>query len=241
MDPISSPTTPSSRVRPAWTTGTLPNTFAALPSGLLGQLAGTIMRRSNLTQQREVLGILTDLTGRDVLEVGCGPGTMLGLLSARPGVGRILAVDPSTTMRRMAVRTTTRAIADGRILIGPGDAERTGLPDGCVDVVVSVNTVAIWPDLDAGCDELLRVLRPGGRIVLSWHGGSAPPRAVRSMQLSGERSDRVLAALTRRCTDVRRELTGRCTVFSGTTISGSDRSDAGSDTVSTTAADHRPM
>jgi arsenite methyltransferase len=46
-------------------------------------------------------------------------------------------------------------------------AEHTGQDDESVDVVVSVNDVQSWTDRAAGFAELRRVLKPGGRLVLS--------------------------------------------------------------------------
>ena len=46
--------------------------------------------------------------------------------------------------------------------------ERTGCPDASVDAVISVNNVMLW-DRPAGFREVLRVLRPGGRLVLTVH------------------------------------------------------------------------
>ena len=49
-----------------------------------------------------------------------------------------------------------------------GTAEDTGCPDASVDTAVSVNNVMPW-DRPAGFAELARVLRPGGRLVISVH------------------------------------------------------------------------
>src|SRR5439155_24401735 len=94
-----------------------------------------------------------------------------------------------------------------------GDAGATGLPDAAVDLVVGVNNVAIWPDLDAGVTELHRVLRPGGRLVLSWHGGERPTRTARALVLPEDRLQRVEDALRARFPHVGRTLTRRCPVF----------------------------
>jgi arsenite methyltransferase len=40
------------------------------------------------------------------------------------------------------------------------------LDDGCVDGLITVNTVYFIRELDAACAELARVLRPGGRAVI---------------------------------------------------------------------------
>ncbi len=200
-----------------WTTGEEPNAVAALPRGRAGRLGGTAMRVLNRGELREVAELLGDALRQgpaapDIVEIGCGPGVLLGALMAGPA-GTVHGIDPSEEMRTMAVRALARPIARGRVRITEGSAAETGLPDASADVVVSVNTVAIWPDLDAGLDELRRVLRPGGTLALSWHGGRAPARLARSLCLPAEQLDRIEGALSARFTGVRRELTRRCTVF----------------------------
>jgi SAM-dependent methyltransferase len=198
-------------IPPTWTTGTVPNSFAALPAGRLGLLGGQLMRLVNRAQQHEVARLLGPLDGMDVLEVGHGPGVLLGLLART--ARHVTGVDPSTEMRRLAVRAHAGAIAAGLLEVRPGDAGATGLPDGAVDLVVSVNNVAIWPDLDGGVAELRRVLRLGGRLVLSWHGGERPARMARGLVLPEDRLHRICLALRERFPEVRRTLTRRCTVF----------------------------
>src|SRR4051794_3995716 len=66
---------------PSWTTGTVPNSFAALPAGPLGTFGGQLMRLLNRAQQREIARLLGPLPGMDVLELGPGPGVLLGMLT----------------------------------------------------------------------------------------------------------------------------------------------------------------
>ena len=203
---------------PAWTTGTAPNSFAALPAGRLGTFGGQLMRLLNRSQQREIAQLLGPLPGVDVLEVGPGPGVLLGLLART--ARHVTGVEPSREMRTLAIRAHAGAIAAGRLDVRAGDAGATGLPDAAVDLVVSVNNVAIWPDLDAGVAELQRVLRPGGRLVLSWHGGERPARAARALLLREELLQRIEDALRTRFPGVRRTLTRRCTVFEARDTAG---------------------
>jgi SAM-dependent methyltransferase len=170
------------------------------------------MRVMNRAQQREVLGLLGPVTGVAVLEVGHGPGMLLGLL-AEHGAAHVVGVDPSPEMRRLAVRAHAGRIAAGQVEVRAGTAAATGLPDASVDLAVAVNNVAIWPDLDAGVAGLRRVLRPGGRLVLSWHGGERPMRMARGLLLPEERLARIEDALRDRFAEVRRTLTQHCTVF----------------------------
>ena len=83
--------------------------------------------------------------------------------------GRAVGVEPSETMRDLARQHCADLIRTGRVELRDGSAEATGQPDGSVDVVITVNNVQFWPDRPTGFGELCRVLRPGGRLVLSTH------------------------------------------------------------------------
>lgn len=153
--------------RRLWT-GAAPgmNPFA-LPHGLFGPAAGLLMARGNRVQNAEVLAYCGVGPRDDVLEVGHGPGVLLGMLARR--ARNVTGVDPSPQMVRMARRRNAEAVRAGRVRVRVGSAEATGAPDASADLVVSVNTVAMWPRLDAALDELHRVLRPGGLLAVSWH------------------------------------------------------------------------
>jgi len=66
-------------------------------------------------------------------------------------------------------RRCAELIEQGRVRLVEATAEHTGQPDCSMDVVIAVNNVQVWPDQLAGCSELARVLRPGGRLLLSAH------------------------------------------------------------------------
>jgi SAM-dependent methyltransferase len=166
--------------RPAILDPSTNNPFAH-PSGWLGRLAGRIMRWTN--KQHDVVGVLGVQPGDDVLEVGYGPGGLIRLLAERTQAASIRGVDPSPEMRDQAGRHNRKAVRAGRVRLDLGTADRTGLPDASVDRVVSVRNVAIWPDLAAAVDELHRVARPGGTVVIAWHGGTKPSRVVKALSL----------------------------------------------------------
>ena len=119
------------------------NPFAH-PSGWLGRLAGWIMLWTN--KHGDVLRVLDVQPGDDVLEIGYGPGGLIRQLAERTDAAGIRGVDPSPEMRDQAKRHNRRAVRVGRVELGLGTADRTGLPDASVDRVVSVRSVAIWPD-----------------------------------------------------------------------------------------------
>jgi ubiquinone/menaquinone biosynthesis C-methylase UbiE len=186
------------------------NPFAH-PSGWLGRLAGRIMRWTN--KQDDVVGVLDVQPDDDVLEIGHGPGGLIRLIAERTDAASIRGVDPSPEMRDQASRHNRKAVRAGRLRFDLGTADRTGLPDSSVDRVVSVNNVAIWPDLDAAVAELHRVVRPGGTVVIAWHGGTRPSRIANSMRLPEDQLGHIAQVLRDQFGEVTRTQLASLDVF----------------------------
>jgi len=137
------------------------------PSGLLGRVGGWMMARGNAGTERHLVE-LADLDSEDVVLV-VGPGPGIGLQAAGTRSGQVIGIEPSAVMREAAGRRCAELIRQGRVRLGPGTAQDTGLPDATVDVVLAVNNVHLWSDWHAGFTELRRVLRPTGRMMISAH------------------------------------------------------------------------
>lgn len=164
-------------------------------------------------KQDGVLDVLGVQPGDRVLEVGYGPGGLIRLLADRTEAAVIRGVDPSPEMRSAATRAARGSADAGRVRLDVGTADRTGLEDQSVDRVVAVNNVAIWPDLEAGLRELHRVLRPGGTVVIAWHGGTDPGRIDRKLRLDDGKLDRIERAMARLFSDVTRGKLRNLNVF----------------------------
>ena len=186
------------------------NPFAH-PSGWLGRIAGRIMLWTN--KQDDVVGVLGVQPGDDVLEIGHGPGGLIRLLAERTDATSIRGVDPSPEMRDQARRHNRKAVRSGRVKVDLGTADRTGLSDASVDRVVSVNNVAIWPDLEAAVAELHRVVRPGGTLVIAWHGGTRPSRIAKSLRMPEHELGRIERVLRDRFGEVGRSQLASLDVF----------------------------
>jgi SAM-dependent methyltransferase len=109
---------------------------------------------------REVLG---DVRGRDVLDAGAAAGEHSAWLVAHGA--RVVALDASEAMVRLA-----RARLGGAATVLCADLARPlPLADASFDVVLSSLTLHYLEDWIPTLRELARVLRPGGRLVLSTH------------------------------------------------------------------------
>lgn len=103
-----------------------------------------------------------------ILEVGSGGGQLaLGL--AERGIGlRVIGVDLSgEQVARAGRRVSERspAVAD-RVRFQLGSALDLGFPDEHFDAVLSVGSIKHWADQAKGMAELVRVLRPGGLLLV---------------------------------------------------------------------------
>ncbi len=104
---------------------------------------------------------LAELTPQDhALEIGCGPGAALAAAAAEVDATRLAAVDPTPGFVERAARRVPGV--DVRL----GTAEALPFPSGTFTVAWSVAAMHHWSDRDKGLAELVRVLAPGGRLLL---------------------------------------------------------------------------
>jgi SAM-dependent methyltransferase len=111
-----------------------------------------------------------------VLEVAVGTGRNL---PHYPPGSAVTAVDVSEGMLARARQSV--AAAQLGVDLRVGDAQRLPVADGSVDTVVATLALCSIPDDEAAVDEMARVLRPGGRLILLEHVAS-PLRPVRAVQ-----------------------------------------------------------
>jgi phosphatidylethanolamine/phosphatidyl-N-methylethanolamine N-methyltransferase len=107
--------------------------------------------------------------GGRILEVGVGTG--LSLPEYR-WTNRLTGVDLSTPMlRRAKARVAEHRLTnvDGLAVM---DAQHLGFQDAVFDVVVAQYVITAVPDPEATLDEFVRVLKPGGEIILVNHIGA---------------------------------------------------------------------
>jgi len=131
------------------------------PRGFLGRIGAAVMAYGNAATERRVVEVARLTPGETVLVIGPGPG--VGLAAAAEKAAHVIGVDPSAEMLALC-----RARRDD-VVLRQGSAQDTGQAGESVDVVLSVNNVQLWDDRPAGFAELFRVLRPGGRLVVSAH------------------------------------------------------------------------
>jgi phosphatidylethanolamine/phosphatidyl-N-methylethanolamine N-methyltransferase len=115
--------------------------------------------------RRRAMARLNPRSGETILEVGVGTG--LSALHYPPGC-RVVAIDVSEPM---IVRARRRLARRGihHVQLCRMDASALALREGCVDAVYAPYVMNVVPDPVHVARELLRVCRPGARLVLLNH------------------------------------------------------------------------
>jgi len=127
--------------------------------------AGVDERPWNALYERPAtLALLPDVSGKDVLDAGCGAGWYADWL-ARNGA-RVVAIDCSLRMVRLA---GDRLGGCARVMQGDVSNLRTLLLSETFDVILSSLVLHYLADLTETFQEWARLLRPSGTLVFSTH------------------------------------------------------------------------
>jgi SAM-dependent methyltransferase len=139
--------------------------FFGVPRGMLGTVGARLMPG--------MVGPLYPMLARelalqpddDLLDVGCGSARLIAEQASQ--VRYVAGVDKSEIQVRMARKRVADRVAAGTAEVVLGDAMALPWDDGRFSVVCSLNCLKFVPDPARALREMHRVLRPGGRLVLT--------------------------------------------------------------------------
>lgn len=116
--------------------------------------------------RRRAVDYINSQRGAEVLELGVGTGLALPLYAADK---RVTGIDYSEEMLAKAEdQVRDRRLAHVAAL-RPMDARRLDFLDASFDHVAAMHVVSVVPEPEKVMDEIARVLRPGGHLVITNH------------------------------------------------------------------------
>jgi len=134
---------------------------AALIAALDEQASLPAIRRLRATAAE----LLRPRLGDRLLDVGCGTGEVVRALAGLVGAhGTVLGIEPSATMLDEALRRT--GVSTLRVEFRAGDISRLDIDDTTFDGAYCERLFQHLNTPDAALAELVRVTKPGGRIVV---------------------------------------------------------------------------
>lgn len=139
-----------------------PADLTGLPAAYRQWRASELGRITDHIEEELILGLIRPISGKRVLDVGCGDG-VLSIRLAQEGA-EVTGLDSDPRMLEAARR---RAVdADVPVALVAGRAESLPFPDATFEVVVAVTVLCFVPEPLEAVAEMARVLRPGGRLVI---------------------------------------------------------------------------
>lgn len=138
------------------------------PRGFTGFLVGQDMQKQHQPETLWTVGLLEVRPDQTLLEIGSGPGLLLGKIAERLTSGRVFALDLSRSMVRMSRLRNLKHVLRGTLRVDQGDAMKLPYREGQFDTIVSVHSIYFWPDPEEVLQECRKVLRPSGKLVLTF-------------------------------------------------------------------------
>jgi demethylmenaquinone methyltransferase/2-methoxy-6-polyprenyl-1,4-benzoquinol methylase/phosphoethanolamine N-methyltransferase len=127
----------------------------------------------NRRNSRMVIELAKVKPGDKVLDVGCGTGSLTLTAQSYTGLGgKVYGIDAAPEMIEVAKKKASRSGVD--VVFDVGLIEELAFPDATFDVVINRLAIHHLPDdlKHRGFTEILRVLKPGGRLLIA---DFAPP------------------------------------------------------------------
>lgn len=110
--------------------------------------------------RRKVVDMAEISEGDFVIEVGCGTGFTTAEIAKRVGEENVVAVDLTPEQMMKAVSK----FDNSTFLLG--DAENLPFKDSVFDAAISAGSIEYWPNPQKGIEEMARVTKGGGRVVI---------------------------------------------------------------------------
>src|SRR6266481_1627826 len=161
------------------------------PRGEVGLAVGEFMNRVNMKLSEDAYRRLDLRTGDHVLEIGVGNGLFIdSLLKLAPDL-RYIGLDISETMLTAAATANSSLAESGKVSLKLASVDAMPLGDASIDRAVTVNCIYFWPEPVKALQEIHRVLKPAGCLVVA---AMSPETSATSLHAKPEHGFRIYDA-----------------------------------------------
>jgi ubiquinone/menaquinone biosynthesis C-methylase UbiE len=136
------------------------------PSRLFGRVMASAMNESHSAMTDWGLQHVSIEKQFTILDIGCGGGRTIRKHAAAAPEGMIYGVDYAKGSVAASRAENRDAIQQGRVDVQYASVSQLPFPDAKFDLASAVETMYYWPDPVKDLQEILRVLKPGGRLIV---------------------------------------------------------------------------
>lgn len=143
-----------------------------LPEGEIGKQIGLQMNKGNKHICLNSYKVLNPKNGNHILEIGMGNGFFIKDLLLKAKDLKYTGVDFSATMIHEANLINKELIDAGLIEFKQASIDKLPFNDRSFDMITTTNTLYFWPQPVPNAQELLRVLKPNGKLLIAYRSKS---------------------------------------------------------------------
>ena len=156
------------------------------PSGWFGWIFGCSMAWGHKPLTNWALRFMDVQPTDHVLDIGCGSGMAIKLITKVATEGHVAGVDHSEIMVQQARKRNASAVRTGRVEVRHGNVSALPYGDESFDKVCAIETFYFWPEPVANLKEVCRVLKPGGLVALAMEGSKEAPNRQKYAALAAQ-------------------------------------------------------
>ena len=116
--------------------------------------------------RKKAIGEIARTEARHILDIACGTGDMAILMAQTIPTAEVVGIDLSPEMLKEGRKKVISHGLAGRITLVEGDSLSMPFDDASFDAVTVAFGVRNFENLEKGYAEMLRVLRPGGKLIV---------------------------------------------------------------------------
>ena len=139
---------------------------AKKPNGLSGILITRLMNRVHDKLTNWGLKFVMIKEDDRILDIGCGGGRTINKLSGIIKNGKVHGIDYSDASVNVSSKLNRKEINDGKVEILKASVSSIPFPDNYFDIITAIESYFMWPDLEHDMKEVLRVLKPNGKLLI---------------------------------------------------------------------------
>jgi ubiquinone/menaquinone biosynthesis C-methylase UbiE len=137
------------------------------PDGIVGSFMLRIMNTAHTGMNKWALAYTKIEEDSIVLDVGCGGGKTIQLLSHINKNGRIYGIDYSEQAVKDSIRANKIDVATGKVNIQQASVTDIPFQEDFFDIITAFQTHYFWPDLETSIKEVFRVLKKDGSFLIT--------------------------------------------------------------------------
>lgn len=136
------------------------------PQGKEGEERLAEMNEHHRPLSEWALSTFPQMSPDGILDIGCGGGMLISLLSEKFPKAQIAGIDISETSVKCARSYNSELIEKGRCRIDRASVESIPYSDCMFDLVTSCESYFFWPDIISCMEEACRIVSVGGYIAI---------------------------------------------------------------------------